>query len=117
MPLLYADPRCRGEPRRMTRPVFDERHPVRQVLLARRERGSRTGRRDDPFKVGLAIEGGGMRGVVSAAMLTAVTGDVRAVDVPVAGCRRTESGGLNRSGPMSAGWRLPCCWWWSLCSA
>jgi predicted patatin/cPLA2 family phospholipase len=56
----------------MTSLVFDERHPVRQVLRARRERGSRVGRRDDPFKVGLAIEGGGMRGVVSAAMLTAL---------------------------------------------
>jgi predicted patatin/cPLA2 family phospholipase len=43
-------------------------HPVLDVLQARRERGDRS----DPYRVGLAIQGGGMRGVISAAMLTAL---------------------------------------------
>lgn len=47
-------------------------HPVRQVLQARRATGSKPGRREDGCKVGLAVEGGGMRGVVSGAMLTAL---------------------------------------------
>jgi predicted patatin/cPLA2 family phospholipase len=47
-------------------------HPVREVLLRRRASGSTPGRRDDGFKVGLAVEGGGLRGVVSGAMLSAL---------------------------------------------
>ncbi|ROP38948.1 patatin-like phospholipase family protein [Saccharothrix texasensis] len=47
-------------------------HPVLEVLRARRAAGSKPGARDDGLKVGLAIEGGGLRGVVSGAMLTAV---------------------------------------------
>jgi predicted patatin/cPLA2 family phospholipase len=45
---------------------------VLEVLRARRAAGSKPGRRADDFKVGLAIEGGGLRGVVSAGMLTAI---------------------------------------------
>jgi predicted patatin/cPLA2 family phospholipase len=41
-------------------------------LRARREIGSKPGERADGFKVGLAVEGGGLRGVVSAGMLTAL---------------------------------------------
>lgn len=51
---------------------WDLAHPVRQVLLERRAAGSKPGDRADKFKVGLAVEGGGLRGVVSAAMLTAL---------------------------------------------
>jgi predicted patatin/cPLA2 family phospholipase len=47
-------------------------HPVRQILEQRRLQGSLPGRREDAARVGLAIEGGGMRGVVSAAMLIAL---------------------------------------------
>jgi predicted patatin/cPLA2 family phospholipase len=47
-------------------------HPVREVLRARRASGSKPGYRDDGLKVGVAIEGGGLRGVVSGAMLTAL---------------------------------------------
>lgn len=50
--------------------VWAEQHPVRQVLHERRATHSKPGDRDDGYKVGLAIEGGGLRGVVSAAMLT-----------------------------------------------
>src|SRR5262252_2720378 len=52
--------------------IWSERHPVRTIMQERRKKGSRPGRRDDPYKVGLAIEGGGLRGVVSAAMLVAL---------------------------------------------
>lgn len=47
-------------------------HPARRVLRDRREQGSPPGERDDGATVGLAIEGGGMRGVVSGAMVTAL---------------------------------------------
>jgi predicted patatin/cPLA2 family phospholipase len=47
-------------------------HPVVSVILGRAESNSRPAHRDDSCKVGLAIEGGGMRGVVSAGMVTAI---------------------------------------------
>ncbi|WP_170211951.1 patatin-like phospholipase family protein [Saccharothrix australiensis] len=47
-------------------------HPVRDVLNRRRASGSKPGNRSDGFKVGLAVEGGGLRGVVSGAMLSAL---------------------------------------------
>ncbi|MFI9816316.1 patatin-like phospholipase family protein [Saccharothrix variisporea] len=45
---------------------------MREVLLQRRASGSVPGKRTDGFKVGLAVEGGGLRGVVSGAMLSAL---------------------------------------------
>jgi predicted patatin/cPLA2 family phospholipase len=51
----------------------DERsHPVVQTLLRRRAEGSRPGARTDGRRVALVIEGGGMRGVVSAGMTAAI---------------------------------------------
>ena len=47
-------------------------HPVLKIIEERKKSGSRAGKREDPFKVGLAIEGGGMRGIVSAGMVTAL---------------------------------------------
>lgn len=49
-------------------------HPVLEVLRERRRTGSRPGLRapGDTAKVGLAVEGGGMRGVVSGAMLQVI---------------------------------------------
>lgn len=49
-------------------------HPVLRILRERRRAGSKPTRRapDDSAKVGLAVEGGGMRGVVSAAMLQVI---------------------------------------------
>jgi predicted patatin/cPLA2 family phospholipase len=44
-------------------------HPVLEALWRRRKSGDAPGARSDDFKIGLAVEGGGMRGVVSAAML------------------------------------------------
>ena len=43
-------------------------HEVLRVLAARARAGSQPGRRDDGFRVALAVEGGGMRGTVSAGM-------------------------------------------------
>lgn len=47
-------------------------HPVKKVLETRRSQNSKPGARSDEYKVGLAVEGGGLRGVVSAAMLSAL---------------------------------------------
>ncbi len=48
------------------------RHPVLELLLERACTGSRPGDRGDGAKLGLVIEGGCMRGVVSAGMLKAL---------------------------------------------
>lgn len=47
-------------------------HPVLEALRTRRARQDRPGDRADSYRIGLTIQGGGMRGVVSAAMLTAL---------------------------------------------
>ena len=47
-------------------------HPVVTLAESRLARGSLPGQRTDGFKLCLAIEGGGMRGVVSAGMVTAL---------------------------------------------
>ena len=47
-------------------------HPVLELVLARGREGSRPGQRSDGAKLGLAIEGGGMRGVVTAGMVKAL---------------------------------------------
>ena len=47
-------------------------HPVIQTLRRRRDEGSRPGARTDGHRVALVIEGGGMRGVVSAGMTAAI---------------------------------------------
>ncbi|MDQ4009312.1 MAG: hypothetical protein M3228_01090 [Actinomycetota bacterium] len=47
-------------------------HPVLEAMHARKSRRDRPGDRGDPHKIGLTIQGGGMRCVVSAAMLTAL---------------------------------------------
>ena len=47
-------------------------HPVAQVLGDRMRSGSRPGAREDPHRVALVVEGGGMRGVVSAGMAAAL---------------------------------------------
>ncbi|HWD70224.1 MAG TPA: patatin-like phospholipase family protein [Solirubrobacteraceae bacterium] len=47
-------------------------HPVVDLILRRRERGSLPGEREDGRRVALVIEGGGMRGCVSAGMTAAI---------------------------------------------
>jgi predicted patatin/cPLA2 family phospholipase len=48
--------------------VLDSRHPVLEVLRDRARDGGGPDRRRDPHRVALVVEGGGMRGVVSAGM-------------------------------------------------
>jgi predicted patatin/cPLA2 family phospholipase len=55
-----------------TTPGSQSIHPVVQILRQRQSEGSRPGARRDHHRVGLAVEGGGVRGVVSAGMLTAL---------------------------------------------
>ena len=47
-------------------------HDVLRVLVERAQAGSQPGERDDGFRVALAIEGGGMRGTISAGMALAL---------------------------------------------
>ncbi len=47
-------------------------HPVVQLIKSRRNQGSQPGARDDGRRIGLVIEGGGMRGIVSAGMTAAI---------------------------------------------
>jgi predicted patatin/cPLA2 family phospholipase len=48
------------------------RHEVLRALAARARSGSQPGRRDDGLRIALAIEGGGMRGTISAGMALAL---------------------------------------------
>jgi predicted patatin/cPLA2 family phospholipase len=47
-------------------------HPVSEIIRERAETGSDPGARRDPHRVALVLEGGGMRGVVSAGMSAAL---------------------------------------------
>jgi len=53
-------------------PMPDRRHPVTELIRERAAGGSLPGAREDPHRVALVLEGGGMRGVVSAAMTAAL---------------------------------------------
>jgi predicted patatin/cPLA2 family phospholipase len=65
-----ADPLLAAQATRMTE---DQRaHPVIAALRRRREEGSRPGARTDSRRIALVIEGGAMRGVVSAGMTAAI---------------------------------------------
>jgi predicted patatin/cPLA2 family phospholipase len=63
-----ADPHL--TPATMTEDQRD--HPVVQLIRRRRDEGSKPGERTDRRRVALVIEGGGMRGVVSAGMTAAI---------------------------------------------
>jgi predicted patatin/cPLA2 family phospholipase len=47
-------------------------HPVLDLIRTRQHAGTGPGEHDDGHRLALAVEGGGMRGVISAAMLTAL---------------------------------------------
>jgi len=68
-------------------------HPVLEVLRVRQSRQDDPRDRQDLHKVGLTVQGGGMRGVVSAGMLTALDdlGLGRAFDAIYA----SSSGAIN----------------------
>lgn len=76
-------------------PARADGHPLIELLLARRHEGSRRGERADGAVIALAIEGGGLRGVVSAGMclLLEKAGLIAAIDVIYG----TSSGALNGS--------------------
>jgi predicted patatin/cPLA2 family phospholipase len=57
---------------RVTMTEDQRSHPVVQAILRRRSDGSRPGDRADGRRIALVIEGGGMRGVVSAGMSAAI---------------------------------------------
>src|SRR5947209_13774401 len=67
-------PRFSSDPFRPASAVSEDlrEHPVVRTLRRRREEGSRPGSRSDGRRVALVIEGGGMRGVVSAGMTAAI---------------------------------------------
>src|SRR4051794_30226330 len=76
-------------------PPWAANHPVLRVLRERRRSGSAPGQRDDGCRVALAVEGGGLRGVVSAAMLQALEDlDLRDCFDAVFAC---SSGAVNAS--------------------
>src|SRR5579875_183641 len=67
--------RFTADPLLQTVPTMSEDlrdHPVVALIRSRREQGSLPGQRDDGRQVALVIEGGGMRGVVSAGMTAAI---------------------------------------------
>ncbi|GAB3743686.1 patatin-like phospholipase family protein [Microlunatus parietis] len=79
-------------------------HPVLEVLRSRRQRGDLAAERADPYRVGLAIQGGGMRGVITGAMLAALEdlGLHRAFDAVYG----TSSGAMNAASFIGGGiWR------------
>ncbi len=71
------------------------RHPVIELMLARAAAGSRRGERSDGAVIALAVEGGGLRGAVSAGMCVVLEqlGLIDAVDTIYG----TSSGALNGS--------------------
>jgi predicted patatin/cPLA2 family phospholipase len=71
-------------------------HPVAEILRRRRAEGSLPGARRDRHRVALVIEGGGMRGVVSAGMAAAIErlGLTDAFDLVVG----SSAGALNGAG-------------------
>jgi predicted patatin/cPLA2 family phospholipase len=88
---------------------------VCDVLRARRAAGSRPLARDDGARVALVLEGGGMRGVVSAAMAGVLEreGLTEALDLVVG----TSAGALNAAA-LVAGVAEECCeaYWKAFCS-
>ena len=73
-----------------------EGHPVLELLAARAERAGQDGSATDGACLALAIEGGGMRGVVSAGMTAAIEllGLTACFDLVVG----TSAGALNGAG-------------------
>src|SRR5262245_19667253 len=68
-------------------------HPVLDVLRSRLHSESAPGQRDDPHRIAVVLEGGGMRGVVSAGMTAALErlGLTRCFDLVVG----SSAGALN----------------------
>lgn len=85
-------------------------HDVLRVLAERAGSGSQPGQRDDGFRVALAIEGGGMRGTISAGMAFALDelGLVRAFDAVYGASAGAITGAWLLSRPAGLrGWTEP----------
>ncbi|KIY99322.1 hypothetical protein MNEG_8642 [Monoraphidium neglectum] len=79
----------------LMQPLPPPDHPVLELLRRRLAEGSVPGRRRDGFKLGLAVEGGGMRGIVTGAMLIGLLGfDARGAFDAVYGA---SAGAMNAS--------------------
>jgi len=87
-------------------PELVVQHPVLELLARRAERADRAGVHADGARLALAIEGGGMRGVVSAGMTAAIEllGLTACFDLVVG----TSAGALNGAG-LLAGVADACC--------
>jgi predicted patatin/cPLA2 family phospholipase len=85
-------------------------HPVLELLRARAESGSVPGHRDDPHRIALVIEGGGMRGVVSAAMTAAIArlGLTDCFDLVVGASAGALNGAALLGGVAPAGAKMYC---------
>jgi predicted patatin/cPLA2 family phospholipase len=75
-------------------------HPVLEIIRQRAQSGSLPGARRDPHRVALALEGGGMRGVVSAGMAAAIErlGLTNAFDLVVGSSAGAINGGALIAG-------------------
>jgi len=93
-------------------PFTDIVHPVCNVLAARASAGSKPGRRDDPYRLVLAIEGGGSRGAFCSGMVLAIEqlGSLRCFDAVYASSSGALNGAWLLSGQATRGvdlWRDP----------
>src|SRR5258708_18096456 len=68
-------------------------HPVAQILYQRRNEGSLPGARTDGYRVGLVVEGGGMRGIISGAMMATLMD--RELELSFDAIYASSSGAIN----------------------
>ncbi len=68
-------------------------HPVAQILYRRRNEGSVPGARTDGYRVGLVVEGGGMRGIISGAMMATLMD--RELELSFDAIYASSSGAIN----------------------
>lgn len=67
--LVRQKKRAKSQKSKLPEPQVHSSHPTMDLISQRFSQGSRPGRRSDPYKLGLVVEGGGMRGIISGAML------------------------------------------------
>lgn len=86
-------------------------HPCLRLLLSRLQDGSAPGARGDKFKLGLVVEGGGMRGIVTGAMLMGLQdmGMLNVFDAVYGENHPQNSTGLNTAPSAQRDWHGLCC--------
>jgi predicted patatin/cPLA2 family phospholipase len=75
------------------RAIMPAPHPVAQILYRRRNEGSVPGARTDGYRVGLVVEGGGMRGIISGAMMATLMD--RELELSFDAIYASSSGAIN----------------------